>query len=315
MNNAYDLIGDIHGYADALHTLLDLLGYERGAGAYRHPEGRKVVFLGDYIDRGPKIRETLQTVRGMVEAGEAIALMGNHEFNALAYHTPDGDGGWLRPHTAEKAHQHAATMRQIGEPYPEEWSGWLDWFRGLPMSLDLPGLRAVHAAWDAESAELMRESGPLEEPLLRELVNKRSRLGRARDLLLNGPELSLPEGYFFTDKSGFSRKDIRLRWWEDPRGRTYREMVFPASETVPEHLIPEELVTGFAGYPADGVPVFVGHYWLPKDAEQAPVGPNIVCLDYSVAKGGPLVAYRWDGEAVIDRGKFVIGGRGEVVAG
>jgi hypothetical protein len=72
MNQKYDLIGDIHGYANELKALLTALGYSRQDGVYRHPE-RKVIFLGDFIDRGPGIRETLHVVKGMVDAGAALA--------------------------------------------------------------------------------------------------------------------------------------------------------------------------------------------------------------------------------------------------
>jgi hypothetical protein len=51
----YDLIGDIHGYADELVQLLDALGYRQSRGVYGYPE-RKVIFVGDFVDRGPKIR-------------------------------------------------------------------------------------------------------------------------------------------------------------------------------------------------------------------------------------------------------------------
>jgi len=80
----YDLIGDIHGHADELVQLLETLGYEKAQGSYRHPD-RRVIFLGDFIDRGPKIRQVLEAVRPMIEAGHAQAVMGNHELNALAY--------------------------------------------------------------------------------------------------------------------------------------------------------------------------------------------------------------------------------------
>lgn len=83
----YDIIGDIHGHADALRQLLHLLGYEWRGNSYRHPEGRKVVFLGDYLDRGPNVRETLEIVRAMVDGGQALAILGNHELNAILYHT------------------------------------------------------------------------------------------------------------------------------------------------------------------------------------------------------------------------------------
>ena len=63
----YDIIGDIHGYADELCDLLARLGYHERNGIYQHPE-RRVVFVGDFIDRGPKIRKTLQIVRAMVDA-------------------------------------------------------------------------------------------------------------------------------------------------------------------------------------------------------------------------------------------------------
>ena len=68
----YDLIGDIHGHADELVELLEALGYQKAQGVYRHPE-RKVIFLGDFIDRGPKIRQVLEIVRPMIEEGKALA--------------------------------------------------------------------------------------------------------------------------------------------------------------------------------------------------------------------------------------------------
>src|SRR6266550_4021242 len=98
-NNKHDIIGDIHGHADTLRALLEKLGYAEHDGAYRHPE-RTVIFMGDFIDRGPKIREVLQIVRAMMDAGTARAVMGNHEYNAICFHTEDGTGGHLRSHTA-----------------------------------------------------------------------------------------------------------------------------------------------------------------------------------------------------------------------
>jgi len=72
----YDFIGDIHGHARELATLLGMLGYERKSGLFSHPDtDRKAVFLGDFIDRGPAIRETLEIARGMVESENALAIM------------------------------------------------------------------------------------------------------------------------------------------------------------------------------------------------------------------------------------------------
>ena len=151
MTKSYDIIGDIHGHADALEALLTKLGYEEcsGAfGAFRHPGGRCVVFLGDYIDRGPKIRRVLEIVRSMVEAGSALAILGNHEVNALRYHAVGSKGSPLRPHSPKNRSQHLATIDQLADPDPEQWRGWLEWFARLPLWLDLGGFRVVHAAWD-----------------------------------------------------------------------------------------------------------------------------------------------------------------------
>jgi predicted MPP superfamily phosphohydrolase len=145
----YDLIGDVHGHAGELVHLLELLGYEQTRGIYRHPD-RKVIFLGDFIDRGPKIRQVLETVRPMVAEGTALAVMGNHELNALAYHTedPDEPGEFLRRHTAKNVKQHQKTLEQLS---PDDLKTYLDWFRTLPLWLELEGLRAVHACWDDQA--------------------------------------------------------------------------------------------------------------------------------------------------------------------
>lgn len=98
----YDIIGDIHGHALELEILLQKMGYRRKSGVYSHPEGRKVIFVGDFIDRGPKIRETLHLVRDMVLSGDAQAVMGNHEFNAISFHTPHVEKGGFFQTTVSK---------------------------------------------------------------------------------------------------------------------------------------------------------------------------------------------------------------------
>ena len=110
----YDLIGDIHGHAAPLRALLTKLGYRQQQGIWRHPE-RQVIFLGDFIDRGPAQVEVVQIARGMVEAGAALAVMGNHEFNAVAWSIADDEkpGQFLRPHTQSKRKQHETFLRLI----------------------------------------------------------------------------------------------------------------------------------------------------------------------------------------------------------
>lgn len=80
----YDIIGDIHGHADHLERLLVKLGYSQ-SGYYKHPE-RKVIFVGDFIDRGQRSWKLYPLLK-MVDENSALAVMGNHEYNALCYHT------------------------------------------------------------------------------------------------------------------------------------------------------------------------------------------------------------------------------------
>ena len=127
----YDLIGDIHGHASELHWLLEKLGYDRRKGYYSHPQ-RRAVFVGDLIDRGPQIRDVLQTVCPMVDHGAAICVMGNHEFNAIAFHTRHSSepARFLRPHTDKNILQHCETLRQLTS---SELYEAIDWFKRLPL--------------------------------------------------------------------------------------------------------------------------------------------------------------------------------------
>jgi transposase-like protein len=116
--SGYDVIGDIHGHADKLVGLLREMGYEQRSGAWRHAE-RTAVFVGDLIDRGLQQRESIGIPRAMVEAGSAHMVLGNHEFNAIAYaQWSEERGDYCRSRLGEsgKKHidQHAAFINQIG---------------------------------------------------------------------------------------------------------------------------------------------------------------------------------------------------------
>jgi protein phosphatase len=76
----FDIIGDVHGCCDELEQLLQQLGYERNNGdPWVHPGGRKAIFVGDLVDRGPRIVDTLRTVMSMSQAGSALCVPGNHD--------------------------------------------------------------------------------------------------------------------------------------------------------------------------------------------------------------------------------------------
>jgi len=121
---SYDLIGDVHGCAHTLEHLLDQMGYHKQGGTWRHPS-RMAVFLGDIIDRGPRIREALHIVHDMAEAGQALCIMGNHEFNALGWATPAPPGSgrqFVREHNPRHARLIHETLTQF-EHHPADWPG------------------------------------------------------------------------------------------------------------------------------------------------------------------------------------------------
>jgi Calcineurin-like phosphoesterase len=306
MAAGYDIIGDIHGHATRLERLLSKLGYRQTHGHYAHPL-RQAVFLGDYIDRGPEIRRVLQIVRAMVVAGTGRALMGNHEFNALAYNTCVPGRGWLREHDAEHARQYAETSAQVAVPCPDEWVEWLNWFSGLPLLFEDEGIRVVHASWHPGSTHFFRHRRSISRDLLASMADDRTPAGNARERLLSGVRIALPQGHRYLGRSGEDKYSVRVKWWIDCKNKSYREVALPSSEKIPAIPIPDDLLpVDHSPYAESEPPVLFGHYWLPPTATPEPVAPNIACLDYSVAAGGPLVAYSWNGERRLRRDAFVL---------
>lgn len=302
-NTGFDLIGDIHGQYFKLRSLLHKLGYLPDAGGFRHPEGRQAVFLGDYIDRGPQVREVLQTVRAMVDGGNALAIMGNHELNAVRYFSKDETGRWLRDHGGNNKKGMRATLEQF-RGLDEEWQDWLAWMRRLPLFWEHEGFRAVHACWDQQSIEWVQGQSLEDESFLRASAVKNSREGKAVDLLLKGPEIDLPRGMKFSDKEGIRRKQLRVRWWNLPERAEFGELAMPLPVDLPER-VPEEVIQAIPHYPDSEKPVFFGHYWLPAELPREPFRQNVACLDFSAAGDGALVAYRWDGPSPLSGERFV----------
>ncbi len=79
----FDVIGDVHGCHEELVALLGRLGYQPADGGYSHPEGRKVIFLGDLVDRGPSTPGVLRTVMAMTRTGSALCVPGNHDIKLM----------------------------------------------------------------------------------------------------------------------------------------------------------------------------------------------------------------------------------------
>jgi len=294
--DSLDVIGDIHGHADALEALLGELGYAESGGAWRHPS-RHAVFVGDFVDRGPRQLDAVDIVRRMRDAGTGSACMGNHEFNAIAWF----EGA--RAHTPANRSQHSAFLDAVGEgsALHRELVGW---FASLPLWLDLPALRVVHACWDPASmavlAPLLDRYGALTTHGLGRTFDRDDPAFAAHEIVLKGPEAALPPGISFADSYGHVRHRTRIAWW-DPALATFRQAAMldrATRERLPDDPLPA--AARIAQVP--GKPVLFGHYWMRGEPDI--LTPQAACLDFSVAAGGSLAAYRHDGEPRLDRSRI-----------
>jgi protein phosphatase len=175
----FDIIGDIHGCFDELRALLTNLGYVEG----HHPEGRKAIFLGDLVDRGPKIPEVLKLVMKMTASGDALAVPGNHDTKLMRK---------LRGRDVQITHGLAESLKQLDEEPPELKDQVADFIDSLVSHyvLDDGRLVVAHAG------------------LKEELQGRGS--GKVRDFALYG------ETTGETDEFGLP---VRYNWAAEYRGR------------------------------------------------------------------------------------------------
>ena len=314
----YDIIGDVHGCATKLKTLLGELGYTPdGGGVYRHPE-RTAVFVGDLIDRGEEQLAVLELVKAMVDAGSAKIVMGNHEFNAIAWATEDPDkaGEWMRPHTDNNRRQHRAFLEQLTD---EQQDYYIKWFMTLPLWLDLGDIRVVHACWHEESMKVVTDATGSDRlsstAHIVEAARKKTALYEAVETLLKGPEISLPDHglpSYWDRESDKPRHEARIRWWDHDAPAALPELAelrgaklkdgtpYPAVESRPV----QEKYRSYVY--TDRVPLFYGHYWRQwEPTHRDDWTTYTACVDFSAVKGGTMVAYRWNGEPEISFDNYV----------
>lgn len=287
-----DIIPDIHGQADKLFDALTRLGYRLRGGAWRHSDPQRTcLFLGDFIDRGPRNGDVIAAVRAMIDAGSARAIMGNHELNAIHYHTlHPGTGLPLRARSVKNMRQHRSFLDEF--PLESAAAGEaIAWMHTLPVLYECAAFRAVHACWDAAKVGQLREAtlgGVLTQEQFIAAADETDPLCAVIEVLTKGPEVVLPQGYSFADKDGARRDMVRVKWW-DARADTWAKiaMSVPHPEDLPPGMLPSELRA--STYPICDKPVFFGHYWLVGAPKLQ--APNALCLDYSAGKEGPLVTY------------------------
>ncbi len=233
MQHTFDIIGDVHGELPALQALGRQLGY-RVDRDWTHPDGRFLIFLGDLVDRGAHSLEVAELVQGLVKERRAVCIMGNHEYNLVAYHLKV-------PGYEQPKRSNAPTIREI-EAAPRRWEVVLNFFRDLPIGIELPDLRIIHACWNQRSLALTKDL--LEVPRtdvssdaeamdwVQGHVRVRSPFAAAglvaelpgdtvdpngdapHEVLMKGFEVAAPP---FLDNDGKLRERIRAVWWNDAR--------------------------------------------------------------------------------------------------
>ena len=291
----YDIIPDVHGQYDKLLRLLLKLGWHEKRGYWTHcDKKRRIIFLGDFIDRGKQNRKVIALIRRLRELNLAYVILGNHELNAIYFHSENPTTGLpVRKHSPENILQHQSFLSEF--PFQaSETEEIINWFCSLPLFLDFGLFRAVHACWTDSAVTTLRninQIGVFSRNFYITNNLKKNQAYLAVELLTKGPEARLPENSFFTDKTGIQRNNSRLAWWRH-EAKSWREL----SVSVPnKNSIPDLIFQDWNDielYPKNAAPVFFGHYWMgyPPKVEST----NALCLDCSAGTTGPLVSYYFD---------------------
>lgn len=299
----YDIVGDIHGHYDLLLKLLKELGYESNDETFSHPD-RKIIFTGDIINRGPKIRATVTLIKKMVESGNAFCILGNHELNAILYSTLDKTGKSLRKRLPRYKLPLMKTLDEY-QNYQEEFKEVIKWFRTLPIYLDFGDFRVVHGAWNDHHISIFNKylagETRLRKSFLKSFLNN-PELNKALNGLIKGVEFQLPKDLLLKDSKGMVRRNFRIKWWEPIEGKTFKDIAFGNRFELPAYTIPKEVLPEITPYPSTAPPVFLGHYCLKKKA--LIFQGNICCIDTCVVKSQKLTCYRWDGEKTLSKDKL-----------
>lgn len=294
-----DFIGDVHGHYNELVELLRKMEYETLNGVWQHPQ-RKAVFVGDFISRGPSSLKVLELVKSMVENHKGYAILGNHELNMVGYFSLRKNGQPI----ARLAPSNQAQMEQIKNEFKsvKDLNTALKWLKRQPLYIDFGSARVVHAYWSKRNISIINSTlriSKLSKKRIKEIFKGNTEFAKAVGQTTRGIEIDLPKDLIVKDSKNVRRTNFRIKWWEDPRNKTFRAIGFGNRFELPEYTIPKELLFPFDVYPPKDPMVFFGHYCLNSDP--LIISHNICCLDSCVAGNGKkLTAYRWQGERKLD---------------
>ena len=260
--SGYDIIGDVYRHM----SYLEQLGYLKKDKSYFHPRERKAIFVGDIINRGKETVEVLNIIRRMHENKQAYIVLGNHEFGLLQQFTTNPYN--VDPHLIE----------------------FIAWIRSLPLFLEFPEFRVVHAAWHLPSIALLKNKDWKDEHFIRTTMSKSSQCKDAVRIILRGISVPVPEEFKYFDRFGIQRKKACIRWWEKRKKTISGADFFPACQKMKNIEFENKNKLPEKSYSINELPVFFGHYCLPE--HESKVINNLVCLDGCVTSSNTLWAYQ-----------------------
>jgi hypothetical protein len=222
-NGPIDIVGDIHGEIDALR---DLLGHLEYAGDGSHPDGRRLVFLGDLTDRGPDSPAVIDLVKHLIETDRAQCVLGNHDLNILLKDVKH-DNHWFFGEEWSLDGSDEPTPAVLADENIRQTV--IDFFKTLPLALERNDVRVVHACWDDSAVEIARQSSDVLElydqhesqisadhkvrPELDKIDQGLEHQNRNPvKVLSSGKERRIKVPF---EASGKLRYEERVRWWED----------------------------------------------------------------------------------------------------
>ncbi len=220
-----DIIGDVHGHLQPLLMLLEGLGYDRDG---RHPEGRRIVFLGDLGDRGPDSPGVFRLVMRAVTSGDAVCLLGNHELALIDTDEAErqkAGNAWFfgDPDKLRKDEHIFGAFEQVDAGLRDAIEAFCD---TLPLVVEHPLLTMVHACWDPASIEFVRSLGAASNRELIAASNARA-VGKLSEA---GLERAFPASKRNLEASR------RLKGWAPDQGLS------DAEQRQVANLIPGELI-------------------------------------------------------------------------
>jgi hypothetical protein len=265
--NGYDIVGDVHGYAEKLKRLLGKLGYETSNNSFRHPLARKVIFVGDLINRGPDSAKALKIIQRMHDQKQAFCVLGNHEFKLLQQYVRD-------PSSINK-----------------KILDFIPWIKTLPFFLEFPEFRVVHAAWHFSSIAKLKNQNVENEKFIRSTILPNSEFKNAIRIILQGIKVPIPSELTYLDRFSVKRNKARIRWWEKEKKVLNGTDFFPICKKLKLSNFENKGEHSCEYYSKNEKTVFFGHYCLPEFEPK--IINNIVCIDGCVTCDKLLWAYQF----------------------